>query len=451
MRFGRNAIFESVAVSRKSLSAAAAAAALLFPSSADAADPAETWSLHGQATFVEQYHPAFKSAYLGPNSMDPESSGRETVDLTLYAGLRLWQGGEAYANPEIDQGFGLSNTLGAAGFPSGEAYKVGKSSPYFRLQRLFFRQTFDLGGEVEDVEAGPNQLGSVRTANNLILTGGKISPTDIFDTNAYAHDSKSDFLNWSLIDAGAFDYAADAWGYSYGMVGEWTQDWWTLRAGLFNLSRVPNTTELERDFSQFEVVGEAEARNTILGSPGKIKLLGFVNRGRMGSYANAVRLAQATGTPPDIVPVRRTASRAGGALNIEQQITDDIGGFARGSLNDGSKEAYEFTEINRSIALGLSLKGTDWGQPGDTWAIAAVVNDLSDTAKTYFAAGGLGILIGDGQLRRYGTEDIVETYYNFAATDKFSVSVDYQLIVNPAYSRDRGPISAIGIRVHGKF
>ena len=157
----------------------------------------ENWSLHGQATLVEQYHPAFKSAYLGPNSMDPGSSGRETVDLTLYAGLRLWQGGEAYANPEIDQGFGLSNTLGAAGFPSGEAYKVGKSSPYFRLQRLFFRQTFDLGGDVENVEAGPNQLGGSRSANNLIFTGGKISPTDIFDTNAYAHDPKSDFLNWS--------------------------------------------------------------------------------------------------------------------------------------------------------------------------------------------------------------------------------------------------------------
>jgi high affinity Mn2+ porin len=229
-------------VRRKIVCVFAATAVSMFSVPAAAADQAETWSLHGQATFVEQYHPAFKSAYRGPNSMDPGSRGNETVDLTLYAGLRLWDGGEAYANPEIDQGFGLSNTLGAAGFPSGEAYKVGKSSPYFRLQRLFFRQTFDLGGEIEDIEDGPNQLGGIRTMNNLVLTGGKISPTDIFDTNAYAHDPKSDFLNWSLIDAGAFDYAADAWGYSYGIVGEWNQDWWTLRVGLFNLSRVPNTT-----------------------------------------------------------------------------------------------------------------------------------------------------------------------------------------------------------------
>jgi high affinity Mn2+ porin len=411
----------------------------------------ETWAVHGQATFVEQYHPAFKSDYLGPNSMDPESAGRETVDLTLYAGLRLWQGGEAYANPEIDQGFGLSNTLGAAGFPSGEAYKVGKSSPYFRLQRLFLRQTFDLGGEIENVEAGPNQLGGSRTANNLIFTGGKISPTDIFDTNSYAHDPKSDFLNWSLIDAGAFDYAADAWGYSYGIVGEWTQDWWTLRAGLFNLSRVPNTTELERDFNQFEGVAEAEGRHTILGRPGKIKLLGFVNRGRMGGYGDAVRLAQATGTQPDMALVRHYASRSGGALNIEQEVSDELGAFARLSLNDGSKEAYEFTEINRSVALGLSLKGTDWGRPNDTWAIAGVVNALSNPAKTYFAAGGMGILIGDGQLRRYGTEDIVETYYDAQIAKGLNVALDYQLIVNPAYSADRGPISVLGLRLHGEF
>lgn len=423
---------------------------LLLSAPASAAET-EDWSFHGQATFVEQYHPAFKSAYLGPNSMDPQSAGRETVDLTLYAGLRLWPGGEVYANPEIDQGFGLSNTVGVAGFPSGEAYKVGKSSPYFRLQRLFFRQTFDLGGEIENVEPGANQLGGSRSANNLIFTGGKISPTDIFDTNSYAHDPKSDFLNWSLIDAGAFDYAADAWGYSYGIVGEWTQDWWTLRAGLFNLSRIPNTTELERDFSQFEAVAEAEGRHTLLGRPGKIKLLGFVNRGRMGGYGDAVRLAQATGMQPDMALVRRYASRPGGALNIEQEVSEDLGAFARLSLNDGSKEAYEFTEINRSAALGLCVKGADWDRPNDKWAIAGVVNLLSDPAKTYFAAGGMGILIGDGQLRRYGTENILETYYDAQIAKGLHAALDYQFIANPAYNADRGPVSVLSLRVHGEF
>src|SRR5579863_4953879 len=232
---------------------------------ARAEDSTEDWSLHGQTTFVEQYHPAFKSPYRGRNSLDPASRGNETFDATLFAGVRLWDGGEAYADPEIDQGFGLSNTVGVAGFPSGEAYKVGKSSPYIRLQRLFFRQTFDLGGEPDPVAPGANQLGGLHTADSLTLTVGKISVTDIFDANAYAHDPKSDFMNWSVIDSGAFDYAADAWGYSYGIAAEWTQEWWTVRAGLFDLSRIPNTTELERGFGQYEVVGEVEARHSIGG------------------------------------------------------------------------------------------------------------------------------------------------------------------------------------------
>ena len=246
---------------------------------AQAQDATQSWSLHGQATIVDQYHPAFRSSYRGANSLDPGSRGDETFDATLFAGARLWDGGEIYVNPEIDQGFGLSNTLGLAGFSSGEAYKVGSSEPYFRLQRLFFRQTIDLGGPAESVEPGANQLGDTRTADNVILTAGKISVTDIFDTNAYAHDPKADFLNWSVIDAGAFDYAADAWGYSYGIAAEWTQSWWTLRGGVFDLSRKPNTTALERGFGQFELVAEAEERHEIFGEPGKLKLLGFVNRG----------------------------------------------------------------------------------------------------------------------------------------------------------------------------
>ena len=415
------------------------------------ADAPDGWSLHGQLTFVDQYHPAFRSPYQGANSLAPGSLGDETLDVTAFIGLRLWQGGEIYADPEIDQGFGLSDTLGVAGFPSGEAYKVGKADPYFRLQRLFFRQTFDLGGETQKVDDGANQLAGERSADNLVLTAGKISVTDVFDTNAYAHDPKGDFLNWSLIDAGAFDYAADAWGYSYGATGEWTQDWWTLRAGLFDLSRVPNSTELETDFSQFEVVLEGEARHTWLGQPGKIKLLGFVNRGRMGSYRDAVALGEVTGTTPDTALVRRYASRPGGSVNIEQQISDDLGAFSRISLNDGSKEAYEFTEINRSVSAGLSLKGTRWGRKDDAVGVAGVVNALSSSARAYFADGGLGILIGDGRLPHYGTEDIFEAYYDASVTGWLNASADYQFIANPAYNRDRGPVSVMAVRLHAQM
>jgi len=127
--------------------------------------------------------------------------------------------------------------------------------------------------------------------HTLGLPGGKFSVTDIFDTNTYAHDARGDFLNWAIVDAGAFDYAADAWGYSYGMAAEWNVDDWSARGGLFDLSRVPNTTELENDFSQFELVGELERRIALWDHGGKIKLLGFLNRGRMGAYKDAVALA----------------------------------------------------------------------------------------------------------------------------------------------------------------
>jgi len=422
------------------------------PAKADDTDaPPESWSLHGQVTAVEQYHPAFPSPYRGTNSLDPGSRGDETVDLTVFAGVRLWDGGEAYVDPEIDQGFGLSDTIGVAGFPSGEAYKVGSSAPYFRIQRLFFRQTFDLGGDVQKVDPDANQLGGSRTADNLVVTLGKFSVVDIFDTNTYAHDPSQDFLNWALIDSGTFDYAADSWGYSYGIASEWTQSWWTLRAGLFDLSKVPNLENLDTRFQQFQIVGEAEARHTWWGRDGKIKLLGFLTRGRMGDYNDAVALGASTHSTPDTALVRQYRSRPGVSLNFEQALTDDLGLFARAGLNDGSKEAYEFSEINRSVSAGLSLTGASWNRPKDHVGLAGAINGISDAAQRYFAAGGIGILIGDGRLPHYETEDILETYYSFQIADGLEASADYQFIANPAYNADRGPVSVIGLRLHAQI
>ena len=262
--------------------------------------PADWWGLHGQSTFVTQYHPGFRSVFRGPNSLDPEAQARETWDLTLYGGLRLWRGAALWVNPEVDQGFGLSNTLGVAGFTSGEAYKVGADAPYVQLPRLFVRQTMNLGGEVAHIEAGLNQLASSQAANRVVVTVGKLSVVDVFDTNRYAHDPRNDFLNWSIIDAGSFDYAADAWGYTYGLAAEWSQQWWTVRTGLFTLSKVPNSKVLDaKPFDQYQVDLEVEARHTLLGQPGKLKLLGFLSHGRMGRYSEATAIARQTGMPAD--------------------------------------------------------------------------------------------------------------------------------------------------------
>ncbi|MGA3403933.1 MAG: carbohydrate porin, partial [Acetobacteraceae bacterium] len=255
--------------------APAAADAQTTPAPADAAPAVDEsapqqWAIHGQATNVWLLQPAFRSPYQGPQSLSPAANGRETLDATVYAGFRPWQGAEIWINPEIDQGFGLSNSYGVAGYLSGEAYKVGEASPYYRMPRGFFRQTIDLGGETRKVDPDLNQLGGSQTANRLVITIGKYSVVDIFDNNKYAHDPRNDFFNWSIIDAGTFDYAADAWGSTYGAAVEWYQDWWTIRVGLFDLSLTPNSIPLDNRFiQQAQLVTELEERHTLWDQPGK--------------------------------------------------------------------------------------------------------------------------------------------------------------------------------------
>jgi high affinity Mn2+ porin len=409
----------------------------------------DNWAIHGQTTFVSQYAPPFHAPYRGANSLD-SNAGRETWDVTAYIGRRLWEGAEFWIDPEIDQGFGLSNTLGIAGFTSGEAYKVGSAYPYFRIPRAFVRQTFDLGGDTTKLESGINQMSGSQTSNRVVLTVGKFSVSDIFDTISYAHDPRNDFMNWSLVDAGTFDYAADAWGYTYGAAVEWYQGNWTLRTGVFDLSTVPNSIELDHHFEQFQTVYELEHRHELWGQPGMMSVVGFLSRGRMGRFDDAIALAEQTGGVPDTAAVRRYTSRGGVNVNLGQQVADGIGIFARAGFADGNVEPYEFTDIDRTASVGASFSGKRWGRPDDNFGIAGVVNGISSVHQAYLNAGGLGILVGDGRLPHPGLEQILETYYSFPVGD-WRVTADYQLIVNPAYNRDRGPVSVIGARLRTQF
>jgi high affinity Mn2+ porin len=411
----------------------------------------ETWAVHAQSTFTTQYHPGFRSAFRGANSLNPHEQARETFDLTLYAGVRPWPGAEFWFNPEIDQGFGLSNTTGVAGYLSGEAYKVGKAEPYFIIQRAFLRQTIDLGGETEKLDPDLNQLGGTQNANRLVFTIGKYSIVDIFDTNKYAHDPRQDFFNWSIIDQGAFDYAANAWGYTYGATAEWYQDRWTARAGVFDLSTVPNGLNLSHGAHQGQFVTEVEERHKLWDQPGKVKLLYWLTWGDLGTYLDAIALGQATGTTPSTAAVRRFRTKGGIGLNLEQQLTEDLGIFARASLSHGSVEEDAFTDINQSISGGLSLAGARWGRPDDTVGLAGAVNRISHQGKLYLATGGIGGIIGDGRLPNAGPEQIIEAYYRIPVFSFAHLTVDYQFVNNPAYNRDRGPVSVFGIRARLQF
>jgi high affinity Mn2+ porin len=413
--------------------------------------PQQNWAVHGQATITWQLQPAFRAPYSGPQSLIPNANGRETIDTTLYAGIRPWPGGEIWLNPEIDQGFGLSDTFGVAGYPSGEAYKVGKADPYVLVQRGFLRQTINLGGESEKLAPDLNQLGGTQTANRLVFTIGKYSVVDIFDTNSYAHDPRNDFMNWSIIDQGAFDYAANSWGYSYGGAVEWYQDWWTFRTGVYDLSAEPNSDGLSPNLAQLQFVTELEERHHLWQQPGKLKFLYWLSRGNLGTYLDAISLGEAVGQAPSTAGVRTLRTKDGVGLNFEQQIAADLGVFARASLSQGTVEEVDFTDINQSISAGLSLTGSRWGRPDDTLGLAGAANRISHQGKLYLAAGGLGGIIGDGQLPNAGPEQILETYYRVAVLSFAHFAFDYQFINNPAYNRDRGPVSIFALQLHLQY
>lgn len=422
----------------------------------NAVDP-DIVNFHGQATFLWQGNPSFNAPYFGQNSLPNAAEGRQTTDATLYAGVRLWQGAEFWVDPEIDQGFGIGDTHGLAGYSSGEAYKLGSDYPYARVQRYFVRQTINLGGESSKVEADINQFAGEQTSNRLVLTVGKFGIVDIFDTNKYANNAKTDFMNWSLINAGTFDYAGDAWGSTYGAAAEWYQGAWTLRGGVFDLSATPaggnspSAYGLDPSFSQFQLVGEIENRYQLLGQPGTIKVTGFLSRGRAGEFANALALAAITGSPIDISAVRTYTSRPGISINLQQQITDDLGLFARAGWADGNVEPWDFADIDRTLSGGISLTGAKWGRPDDTFGLAGVLNGITGVHQAYFNAGGIGLLIGDGQLPHPGLEQIVETYYSYALTGSTRLTADYQFIANPAYNTDRGPVNVFSGRFHWQF
>jgi high affinity Mn2+ porin len=416
-----------------------------------AAPESDDWSIHGQTTFIPQVYPSFRSPYEGTNSLPGKSQGRETWTTTAFIGRRLWEGGEAYFNPELARGFGLGSTLGLAGFPNGEAQKGGAPFPKLRAQRYFFRQTFGLGGEQETVEDGPNQLAGKRDIDRVTLTVGRIAVGDIFDANSYAHDPRADFMNWAIWSAAAYDFPADLPGFTRGAVVELNRKNWALRAGLFQVPEEQNSDVLT--FKTGGVVVEWEGRYTILAQPGKLRLGVFANRGNTANYNEVLAIVAADPTL-DINDTRdgnrRQRRKQGFYVNLEQAISKDVGVFARASWNDGQNEILSFTDIDRSLSGGMSIMGGTWGRPNDKLGFGAAVNGLSGPHRDFLAAGGLGLLIGDGALN-YRNETIFETFYAMNLNKWATATFDYQFIANPAYNADRGPVSLFAARLHAEF
>jgi len=418
-------------------------------SPASLADPeSDRWEIHGQGTFLPQGYPAFHAPYSGPNSLTPAPQLQQTWSNSLFLNARLWQGGEIYYNPELLQGFGLNDTVGVAGFPSGEAQKSNFPYPHYNTSRLFVRQTFGFGGEQEELASGPTQLASKVDVSRLTLQAGKFSVVDIFDGNAYAKDTRKDFMNWSIWAPGAFDYSADKVGLTYGATAELNQKQWALRGGYFLMQAVSNSSSFDtRVFERGTYVLELETRYSLFSMPGKLRTIAWLNSAFSGSYRETL---DNPAFDLDIAQTRRGRIKYGYVINLEQALSDQVGLFARWSWNDGKTEIMAFTDIDASLSLGLSLKGAKWGRPDDVIGIGGAINALSRDHRDFIAAGGLGILIGDGQLN-YRRERILETYYAYALNKQLTLSADYQLITNPAYNADRGPVHIFSGRLHGEF
>lgn len=414
------------------------------------------WSIHAQSTLIGMGNAPFTAAYSGPNSLFPGYEGRDTISVDGFLGYRVLEGTEFYFNPEGFQGFGLSTTHGIGGFPNNEAQKGGFEYPYYETARLFLRQTFGLGGEQEDIPDGPLQVAEKVDVSRVTLTVGKFAVPDIFDNNTYAHDARTSFMNYAFVDGGAFDYAGNQPGFTWGSVVELNQKDWALRAGYFLLAAVPNSNIFDdRLFESGQYVLEFEDRFKLFGKPAKIRLTAWDSQCNCGSFAETLAnpfLSNPALNPnaPDIVATRRTRSEFGFIGNFEQAVTDDLGLFARLSWRNGQTEIMQFTDIDESASFGGVLKGTAWGRPNDRVGLAGMINGLSSNYRAFLAAGGLGLIIGDGALS-YRPEEIVETYYSIGLTDWASMTFDYQFVANPGYNDVRGPVSIGALRWHVQY
>ena len=414
-------------------------------------DQSDKVEAHLQSTYIWQRKPAFNAPYTGEHSMVPEREKSYSFSATAYLGVRAAPGLEFYLNPEVIQGVPLSHLTGLGSPTNGEMQKVAGANPKGYIPRVFMRKTWNLEGEQETVESAPNQMAGTRSKNRVVLSAGKMSVVDVFDANPYSHDARSQFMTWSSLAQGSYDYVADAQGYTWGGALEYFNDDWEFRIGRFVGPRESNGQALNyRIFKFYGDQMEVVHNHQWDGKPGAVRVLLWRNREDMGSFQDAINFAQAQGGTPSLADVRKPQSKWGYGLHVDQALTENIGAFARYSWGDGKTETYSFEEIDRSTQLGVSIKGAAWGREGDTLGVLAVRNTLSSSHRQYLAQGGLGGFIGDGQLN-YRPEWVSEIYYNLRMAKGLWLGLDAQQVRNPAYNADRGPVRVYSLRLHAEY
>lgn len=402
---------------------------------------------HFQLTTVTQYHPRFSAPYSGDNSLQTREEHATTLTSTIFWGVQVGKLFEFYVNPEIAGGSGVSSAKGIAGFTNGEAFRVGDPSPTFYVGRVYIRRSFNLGGAEESFSEIANQVNKVRTEKYFDVVMGKFSIADFFDNNKYSHDPRSQFSNWSLMSGGGWDYPANVRGYTWGAMVEYGNPMFKVRGAAVLVPKEANGNDMDLNVAKARSHAlEFEKPYKIGKLDGTIRLLGFYTIAHMGNYNLSI---QRSPNSPDITSTRDYGRNKYGALiNVEQSLGNGFGMFGRASWNDGKNETWAFTEIDRSVCLGLVQKHGLLKRQSDEIGIAAVANGLSNDHRNYLRAGGYGFIVGDGRLN-YSSEFITEVYYKINLFyNGFWITPDYQFVLNPAYNRDRGPAHVFSLRAH---
>ena len=410
--------------------------------------------LGAQATIIDQGVLPFHSPYRDANSFKANGDNQISQTYGLYLGSQLTTRLQFYFDVEMFKGEGISNGTGLGGLTDGDVIRSGSAqlakAPY--VARAYFRYVVPLSPETERAERAMDQMPGPEPVRRLEIKFGKFATNDDFDQNRYANSTRTQFLNWSLWNNTAWDFAADTRGFSYGLLLAWVTPAWTVRVGSLMMPTVANGNTLDEHIWQARGDNvELTLRRSSWGTV--VRLLGYVNQARMGIYRDAIAKAQETGTTPDIKKDDHPGRiKWGVGLNLDQPLADEgeTGVFARLGWNDGKTETFAFTEVDRIATIGLQLSGVHWGRPRDVVGIAYAFDGLSPEHRHYLERGGAGFVLGDGKLS-FALEQILEVYYRVQLLRYVQTSLDYQYIQNPGYNRDRGPAHVIGGRLRVSF
>lgn len=434
----------------------------------------ESWNLYGQYTYISHWKTSFPALYTNLNgsinSLLPQPERSFTGTATFYVGLRLWEGAEGYFVPELISERPLSQLRGLGGaIQNFELEKSGGEIPEVYYSRAYVRQTIELGGKRLPQESGQLQLGTTYDSRRIVLVAGKFTILDFFDKTAFDIDPRQGLIGMAFLTNAAYDFAADARGYSFGGAAEFYWDNWAVRIGRVAPPKNPN--QLQIDFRLFKFYGdqmELEHHHHIHGREGMLRLLGYRNHENIGRFSDAIATLKADPSKnattcqgfnygsgnagaPDVCWARKPNDKLGIGIFGQQYITRDIGVFARAMYSDGKTEVDAYTSTDRSASTGLLAKGSLWSRPKDVTGIGLGLGWISSTHAQYLRLGGIDGFVGDGTIRA-AAESSFEVFYSVYIPKSWMwVTGDYQHVTNPGFNADRGPVNLFGLRIHGEF